>query len=268
MTNTRPQQRWGGSSHLVELLEGMPGSMDLAVRDFALITLASQLATSFADELVFKGGFVLRHVHGLLRFSKDVDATRFEPPEHKFSAEDVATAIRQAGIHNVVRFSPNEPATDSARSLDFDNVQVIGEAFPNSSVQVEISYREAVVDPPVRARVGLPFYDEFEVLAMTVEEMAAEKLRTLAQRLRPTDLADLAMMMQRETTGDAGIERLAVRKFELVAKGQANRLDRIERNLKEMADTYDDVVPTLFPGAPSYLEAMEIVWPRIGPLIP
>lgn len=268
MTTTRPQRRWGGTSHLVELLEGMPGGMDLAVRDFALITLVSRLATSFPEQLVFKGGFVLRHVHGLLRFSKDVDATRHMPPERKLNAGEVAAAIRGAGIHNAVRFSPNEPATDSARSLDFDNVQVIGEVFPNSSVQVEISYREAVVDPPVRALVGSPFYDEFEVLTMSVEEMVAEKVRTLAQRLRPTDLADLAVLMRRETTEDASIARLAVTKFELVAKGQANRLDRIDRNLKEMANAYDDTVPALFPGAPSYREAMEIVWPRIRLLVP
>lgn len=268
MTAPRPQRRWGGTSHLVELLEGMPGGMDLAVRDFALITLASQLAVSFPEQLVFKGGFVLRHVHGLLRFSKDVDATRHEPPERKLDADEVAAAIRQAGIHNVVQFSPNEPATDSVRSLDFDEVHVVGETFPNSSVQVEISYREAVVDAPIRALVGAPFYDEFEVLAMTAEEMAAEKLRTLAQRLRPTDLADLAVMMQRLAIKDANVAHLAVTKFELVAKGQANRIDRIERHLGEMADTYDDVVPALFPGAPSYREAMEIAWPRIKPLVP
>ena len=268
MTATGPGRRWGGTSQLVELLEGMPGGMALAVRDFALITLASQLAASFPEQLVFKGGFVLRHVHGLLRFSKDVNATRYEPPEHKLDAEEVAATIRQAGIHNVVRFSPNEPATNSVRSLDFDNIQVIGETFPNSVVQVEISYREAVVDPPIRALVGSPFYEEFEVLVMSIEEMAAEKLRTLAQRLRPTDLADLAVMLRRETAEDANIARLAVTKFELVAKGQANRLDRIERNLKEMADTYDDTVPALFPGAPPYREAMEIAWPRIKPLVP
>ena len=34
-----------------------------------------------------------------------------------------------------------------------------------------------------------------------------------------------------------------------------------------MAYTYDRVVPSLFPGADSYGEAMEIVWPRIKALI-
>lgn len=237
MSAEKPRRLWGSSSELADLLEAMPGGMDIAVRDFALITLAGQLSTSFPRQLVFKGGFVLRHVHGILRFSKDVDTTRHDPPQHKLEGEEVAEAIRQASIRNIVRFSPDKPATDSARSLDFDNVQVIGETFPNSSVQVEVSYREAVVDDPVEAYIGEPFYEEFGLLTMTVEEMAAEKIRALAQRLRPTDLADLAVMLARSTTSDADIARLALVKFELVAKGQANRNVRIERQLRDMADT-------------------------------
>jgi predicted nucleotidyltransferase component of viral defense system len=242
--------------------------MEFAVRDFALITLAAQLSECFPRQLVFKGGFVLRHVHGHLRFSKDVDATRHEPPEHKLEAEEVAEAIRQASIRNIVQFAPNQPATDSARSLDFDNVQVIGETFPSSSVQVEVSYREAVAGVPIPANIGAPFYEDFEVLTMEVDEMAAEKLRTLAQRLRETDLADLAVMLRRDTTSDDAIARFAHAKFELVARGHANRIERIERNLREMADTYDVVVPQLFPDAPPYGEAMDIIWPRIKPLVP
>ena len=135
-------------------------------------------------------------------------------------------------------------------------------------MQVEISYREAVVDEPVPAYVGGPFYEDFELLTMSVEEMAAEKLRALAQRLRPTDLADLAVMLARSTTSHEKTARLALVKFELVAKGLTNRLERVEEHLEDMAETYDVVVPELFPGAPPYREAEEIVWPRLEPLVP
>lgn len=60
---------WGGVYELLEMLEQMPGGMAFAVRDFALITLAGQLSQTFPGQLVFKGGFVLRHAHGQLRFS-------------------------------------------------------------------------------------------------------------------------------------------------------------------------------------------------------
>lgn len=262
------RRRWGSRFELADLLEAMPGGTEVGVRDFALITLAGQLSARYRRQLVFKGGFVLRHVHGLLRFSKDVDATRHEPPQHKFDSAEVAQAIREASIRNIVQFTPDDPATDTARSLDFDNVRVEGETFTSTSVQVEVSYREAVVDDPVEAAIGSPFYDEFEILAMTKAEMAAEKLRALAQRLRATDLADLAAMLTDPGVSDDAVGRLARVKFELVAAGQANRIERVEAHLHDMADTYDAVIPGLFPGAPSYREAMEIVWPRIRALIP
>lgn len=259
---------WGGVYELAEMLEAMPGGMTFAVRDFALVTLAGELSAAFPGQLVFKGGFVLRHAHGHLRFSKDVDATRHAPPTQKLEADEVAAAIRDASIQNVVQFVPGEPATDSARSLDFDRVHVTGEVFPDSEVQVEVSYREAVVGRPIPVLIGRPFYEPFEILTMEPAEMAAEKLRALAQRLRDTDLADLAVLLEDGTTNDAAVARFAETKFELVKQGRANRIDRIERNLRELAETYDDVVPQLFPDAPSYRDAADIVWPRIKLLVP
>lgn len=261
-------RRWRGIYELVDMLEAMPGGTAFAVRDFALVTLACELAATFPGQLVFKGGFVMRHAHGHLRFSRDVDATRHAPAAHKLDAQEVAAAIRDAGIPNVVQFAPSEPATDSARSLDFDKVRVSGAMIGNSEVQVEVSYREAVLAPPVPVLIGGPFYDPFEILTMAVDEMAAEKLRTLTQRLRATDLADLAVLLRDNTISDDTIAELAETKFALVKQGRANRLERLERNVAELGESYDDVVPQLFPDAPTYREAVEIVWPRIRSLVP
>ena len=141
-------------------------------------------------------------------------------------------------------------------------------AFPQSDVQVEVSYREAVVGTPVAFDIGLPFYEPFEILTMEPAEMAAEKLRALAQRLRETDLADLAVLLNDDATNDEAVAKFADTKFELVKQGGANRIQRIERNLGELAETYDNVVPQLFPDAPTYREAADIVWPRIKSLVP
>ena len=252
----------------MDLLEAMPGGLDVAVRDFALLTLAGQLAMTFPSQLVFNGGFVLRHAHGAYRVSTDVDATRHAPAKHKFDSDEVARAITGASIRGVVRFQPQPPATDSARSLDFDHVDVIGAVFPDSSVQVEVSYREELVDAPELATIGAPFYEPFEILTMTKEEMAAEKLRALAQRLRSTDLADLAWLLTETKDCDDHIAEIAREKFELVRTGRENKLTRIESRLAEMADTYDIEVPLLFPGAPSYKEAMTVITSRLRRLVP
>lgn len=75
-------------------------------------------------------------------------------------------------------------------------------------------------------------------------------------------------MLTDDDISDERIAKLAVEKFKLVKQGQANRIDQIESHLKEFAETYDDVIPELFPNAPSYEEAIEIVWPRIKDLVP
>jgi len=263
-----PARRWGDDFHLQDLLAQRPGGPEFAARDFALLTLAARLASSFPGQLVFKGGFVLRHVHGLLRFSKDVDATRHDPPKHKLDAADFAAAIRQASIGDQVRFDPGTPVRDTARSLDFDAVRVTGALMEASTVQVEVSYREAVVDPPQQAVIASPFYEDFSVLVLQPHEMTAEKLRTLAQRTRPTDLADLAVMLQRLEIADADVARVARTKFEVVKQGVSNRAARVENNLAAIGAEYDDVVPAVFPAAPSYSEAMQIAWPRVKDLIP
>ena len=172
-----PIRRWGSAFQLDDLLNQMPGSADVAVRDFALLTIVGHLSATFPKELVFKGGFVLRHVHGFLRFSSDADSTRHAPPRHKFDADEVAQVIREASVSDIVRFDPQEPATDSARSLDFDEVRISGSTIHPDRVQMEISYRESVVDEPAFAYVGEPFYEAFEILVMTLPEMSAEKLR-------------------------------------------------------------------------------------------
>ena len=270
--STGPRRLWGNAYQLSDLLDNSPGGQEFAARDFGLLTLAAHLSCHFPRQLVFKGGFVLRHVHGILRFSQDVDATRHDPAQHKLDALDVAETIRQASIGDTIRFYPQEPPnTDSAQSLDFDHVRVSGSLLPDSEVQVEISYREAVVDQPDLARIGAPFYEDFEILTMAIPEMVAEKLRAMAQRIRATDLADLAEMLAAHDVRDVrddDIARLALVKFDLVKQGVANRSTRIERNLREMGAEYDHVVPALFPEARRYSEAMEIVWPRVKKLIP
>jgi hypothetical protein len=78
-----PKRLWGSAYQLSDLLERSPGGLVVATQDFAVLTLAGQLSIRFPRQVVFKGGFVLRHVHGILRFSRDVDSTRHEPPRHK-----------------------------------------------------------------------------------------------------------------------------------------------------------------------------------------
>jgi Nucleotidyl transferase AbiEii toxin, Type IV TA system len=75
---------------LQDVVEELDQPADLVARDFALMTVAACLTERYPGELCFKGGFVLRHVHGHQRFSRDIDATRTKPRKHKLHAESIA----------------------------------------------------------------------------------------------------------------------------------------------------------------------------------
>ena len=233
-------------------------------------TLAGQLSARFPGQLVFKGGFVLRHVHGLVRFSKDVDATRHEPAHEHLEAEQVALAIEEASIRNVVQFSPGEPARDTENSLDFDKVRVSGDTFQSATVQVEVSYREGVVEKPVDALIGNPFYENFESQRWWSTRWQLKRSepwpsdgeppisRTSWQRrnnqLRPMGLSSASPSPSSSSLLRAG-------------RGTRRKSGSPATSTRWPKPTTSKC-PNFLPDVPSYGEAMDIVWPRIEPLIP
>lgn len=265
MPRPSPVLRIHNEFDLQDLVEASGRDGSLVERDFALMTIAAGLVAAYEDSLCFKGGFVLRHVHGHERFSRDIDATRINPPKHKLDAVAVAATIRGSGMRNLVRLNPGTPETDSGRSLDFDRIDYTGPSG-RGIVSVEISYREDVIEAPDLAAVGEPYYEPFVIPVMTINEIVAEKLRALAQRLRPTDLADVAMVLRDNEIDAARVRVLAAKKFELVSNG--NQRIRIEGNIATMRAQYDDSVSAVAPDAPSYAEARSSVLGRLSGLLP
>ena len=195
-------------------------------------------------------------------FSKDIDATRRNPPKHKFYADEMAQSIRDASMRNVMQIEPGTPATDTGRSLNFDRIMYQG-PISKGQVALEVSYREEVIELPDLVQIGEPFYEDFRIPVMAINEIVAEKLRTLCQRSRATDLSDLAMIFrdQAAALSDPDILRIAVEKFTLVKDG--DRAARIERNVSHIATEYANTVSNVAPDAPDYTTASETVLARI-----
>jgi predicted nucleotidyltransferase component of viral defense system len=252
---------------LQEIAEQEDRPIEMIERDFALVTVAAHLVDQFPNQLCFKGGFVLRHVRGSDRFSADLDATRTNPPRHKIAASDIAEAIRRATDEPILRIDPGVPATDSQHSLDFDRI-VFHTPRHDGQIAVEISYREAVADEPEWAAIGPPYYAEFQIPVLSLEETVAEKLRTLLQRQRPTDLSDLAMILGEygDQLDRAHVRRLVFTKFELVKQG--DRRARIEANVEALHATYEQTIPGLAPDAPPFADAQTLTLAALSSLLP
>jgi predicted nucleotidyltransferase component of viral defense system len=265
MTGIQPTRRVRNEYELQDIVEKLGRDATLVEQDFALMTIAAGLVAEYGDSLCFKGGFVLRHVYGHERFSRDIDATRINPPKNKLDAANVAATIRRAGIRNLLTLDPKSPRTDTGRSLDFDSIGYSG-PLGNGIVAVEVSYREDVIEEPLMALVGEPYYEAFEIPVMQINEIVAEKLRTLAQRDRPTDLADLAMILASNDVDADRVRELVRAKFELVKQG--DHRERIESRIIGMAAEYDAAVRAVAPDAPDYDEARRVVVGRLAMLLP
>lgn len=252
---------------LQEIAEQQDRPIELIERDFALVTVAAHLVDQFPGQLCFKGGFVLRHVRGSTRFSADLDATRTNPPKHKIAAPEIAEAMRRATDEPMLRIDPGVPATDSQHSLDFDHI-AFHTPHHDGQIAFEISYREAVVDEPEWADIGRPYYAEFQVPVLTLEETVAEKLRTLLQRQRPTDLSDLALILgaHGDQLDRPHVRQLAATKFTLVKQG--DRRGRIEANAAELRASYEQTIPGLDPDAPAFGDAQALLLDALPTLLP
>jgi predicted nucleotidyltransferase component of viral defense system len=248
---------------LQDVVEALDQPADLVARDFALMTIAARLTEKYPDELCFKGGFVLRHVHGHQRFSRDIDATRTQPPKHRLDAESIAQEILRAS-GALMTFKPAPPETDSAHSLDFNRIAFSG-PFAEGFVSVEISYREDVHDPRTE-RIGLPYYEPFPITVLSLDEIIAEKLRALCQRTRATDLADIAMVLRREEHNSAHVRELTTEKFKLVKDGDHH--ERITRRVEQMRTEYQADVQAIAPDAPNYEAAASILARSLNDLLP
>lgn len=260
-----PVRRIRTEFELRDLVDTLGRDASLVEGDFALVTIAAGLVTEYGRSLCFKGGFVLRHVYGHERFSKDIDATRINPPRSKLDAQAVAETIRGAGIRNLLSLNPGVATTDTGRSLDFDGIRYSG-PLGDGSVSVEVSYRETVIETPDLVRIGDPYYEPFEIPVMPLNEILAEKLRALAQRTRPTDLSDTAMVLKSAIIDPNRVRLLASKKFELV-KGTDNHA-RIEANIGAMRSEYDAAVAAVAPDAPDYEEAASLVLKQLASLLP
>jgi predicted nucleotidyltransferase component of viral defense system len=244
--------------------QGIP--LEWAERDYLLVSIDAGLEQAFPGQLCFKGGFVLRHVYGHSRFSQDVDSTRQAPPHHKLDQAAVAAVIQAAG-RPLFRVRKVVAATDSERSLDFDKIHYRG-PIGDGDVSVEVSYREAIQVPPIPLPVGPPYYDTFDLPTMAPREMAAEKLRTLAQRRRPRDLLDAGMLL----TGlagpidDADVAALIPVKFSPGLVRPGNHAERIRTNVRMMERTFDVAVHAVMQDPPAYEPMARAVLSRLDRL--
>ncbi len=164
-------------------------------RDYA----QSWLLKSLGDiEMALKGGTGIKKVYERnYRFSDDLDFTllhSISPARLKSQIKKaVETARDESGINfsNRIKFEDTESGLRA--HIYFTIIRI--SAGTQTKIKLDITFpdREHILLPVVKRHILYSYSDEFdaEVNAYSLEEIIAEKLRTLFERVRPRDLYDI-----------------------------------------------------------------------------
>jgi uncharacterized protein len=163
--------------------------LDIAEKDYYLAEAAKLISTSpLGNKLVFKGGTALHHCYlPQNRFSEDLDFTSLD---HTLSMDEVVQTLESTGLFKVrKRF-------ESAATIKIERLWHEGILAQPGAIKVEIDRRQNVVLPPVKRPYANVWGTAVEIQTMTLLEIAAEKIRAAATRVRYRDFYDLYLIFE------------------------------------------------------------------------
>ncbi|MBA3045967.1 MAG: nucleotidyl transferase AbiEii/AbiGii toxin family protein [Candidatus Thermoplasmatota archaeon] len=166
------------------------------------IVLLAQYATT-KSELVFKGGTCLQKVYGLDRFSEDLDYTVQAPTD----IEKIIDAIERRLVG--FGYPARKPKIEEDQAGIKVRLKIQGPFYKGTdlslcSLRLEMSKREQVLLPTEVKRVMPPYENlpPYTVLAMSREEIAAEKVRAILTRDKARDLFDMFHLIEKGVRAD------------------------------------------------------------------
>jgi predicted nucleotidyltransferase component of viral defense system len=169
--------------------------MQVQERDY-IQHLILWLLYSHTQELVFKGGTALRMVYSGNRYSEDLD---FNGPDEVAVLRSlwgrIVVGLRDYGVIAELR---NEWVSDVGYSADvsFRGPLYDGRDHSKGKVRVDVNRRPEQVE--TRRELVASGYDDvrpFVVTVLTLEHLAAEKIRALLMRAKPRDVYDIWLLL-------------------------------------------------------------------------
>ena len=192
-------------------------SVGLAEKDYVIEWLLKGIYESkIKDNLIFKGGTAIKKVYyqETWRFSHDLDFTalNLDKKNIKNQLEDVFGDIEgKSAIKLVFKSFHLTPGSIIA------NVQFSGPLNAKNRLRVDISFDEKVITEPVSKIVASQYPDiaHYHVNAYSLNEILAEKIRSILQRGKSRDYYDVWMLLKVEKFDLNEIREMLIEKCEL-----------------------------------------------------
>jgi len=147
------------------------------------------------EEMVFKGGTCLKLAYNYQRFSEDLDFNTTKPKEVKKAVEKTLKAYESLNIE--CEIAKEESFKDSYTSrLRFHGPLYAKRPDSVNTIQLDVGLRDPVILKPEWRQIASPYPDipNYQVKAMQLNEIYAEKIRALLTRKTGRDLYDLWML--------------------------------------------------------------------------
>ena len=156
------------------------------------------------DDLIFKGGTCLRKVHGLNRFSEDLDfnIVKGDPIT---TLEEGMKGLSRTGIEADISHFDDRKEVVLAKTI-YEGPLYSGSELSKGSLQIDISKHKVHQEPSWNTIIE-EYSDigTYSILSMQEEEILAEKFRSLVQRSVPRDLYDIWFLLEKEIDLDTGM---------------------------------------------------------------
>ncbi len=188
-------------------LKGFPAGV--IEKDYALTCLLHGIyGSGLKDILVFKGGTALSKLYfvKLFRLSEDLDFTVIRAVS-ALEIEQLLDKCLKDISEKVMEFS--------LKSFHSNPEHIIAEIkftgpLGKNRIRMDISLNEKIITDPVMREDKSGYYDikKSMVLAYSLDEIFAEKLRSIIQRGKSRDYFDVWMLMKRKKTDCDKIRRL------------------------------------------------------------
>jgi len=207
-------------------------SVGVAEREYATDWLLKGIYSSgLARVLVFKGATAIRKVYypSIWRLSYDIDMTCLR----KVDRSDFEGVFELVGSESGISF--RFKSFHEAGGAVIARVQFLGPLGFWSSFRLDLTLDEELVTEPEWRVLRSAFSDvgKFKVRVYSLEEILAEKVRSIAQRGKSRDYFDTWLLLRTASFNTARLRRIIKRKFE--AKGVELSYDRLfgEERLRE-----------------------------------
>jgi predicted nucleotidyltransferase component of viral defense system len=163
--------------------------LDIAEKDYYLTEAIKLISESpLGERVVFKGGTALHHCYlPQHRFSEDLD---FTSQDHDLTLASVVSTLESTSQFTV-RKRYESPAT-----IKIERLWYAGILAQPGAIKVEVDRIQNVALPPVIRPYANVWGIEVRVRTMDLREIAAEKIRAAATRVRYRDFYDLYLILE------------------------------------------------------------------------